>query len=68
MRFYGRLHTVREDPSRCIAEVGERPHYIHFHQCSRKRGHGTDGLFCKQHAKGQVRYPSDTPEEGARER
>jgi hypothetical protein len=36
-----------EDPTRCIEEVdGWIPH-----QCSRKRGHGPDGLYCKQHAK-----------------
>jgi hypothetical protein len=39
-----------EDPTRCIEEVwpigGWNPY-----QCSRKRGHGPDGLYCKQHAK-----------------
>jgi hypothetical protein len=41
-----------EDVTRCIEEVwntgsaGWIPH-----QCSRKRGHGPDGLYCKQHAK-----------------
>ena len=38
-----------EDASRCIEEVwtdGWIPR-----QCCRKRGHGPDGLYCKQHAK-----------------
>ncbi len=38
-----------EDPSRCTEEVwgGQigTPR-----QCSRRRGHGPDGLYCKQHA------------------
>lgn len=38
-----------EDKSRCIKEVYSDG-YISF-QCSRKRGHGEDRLYCKQHAK-----------------
>ncbi len=41
----------REDVIRCIEEVSEPPSYWHSHQCTRKRGHGKDGLYCKQHAK-----------------
>jgi len=41
-----------ENPTRCIVEV--RPNdlggYAHRHQCGRKRGHGIDGLYCKQHS------------------
>ena len=39
---------VPEDKTRCIEEVWGKwlPH-----QCQRKRGHGLDGLYCKQHAK-----------------
>jgi hypothetical protein len=37
-----------KDPTRCIEEVWS-PGYPQ--QCSRKRGHGPDGLHCKQHAK-----------------
>lgn len=38
-----------ENKTRCIEEVcGD---FAYFHQCSRKRGHGPDGLYCKQHAK-----------------
>lgn len=43
-----------EDPKRCIAEVPLQPGGWHWIQCSRKRGYGEDGLYCKQHAK---RYP-----------
>lgn len=39
-----------EDPTRCIARVMPWPGYVSA-QCSRKRGHGPDGEFCKQHAK-----------------
>lgn len=39
-----------EDVTRCIVEVG-RPlgRTTMFGQCDRKRGHGPDGLYCKQH-------------------
>ena len=39
------------DPTRCVAVVGEPPHYFHWHQCNRKRGHGPGGTYCKQHGK-----------------
>ena len=46
-RIYGRLEAP-EDLRQCVVEVfGEWNSY----QCSRKRGHGPDGLYCKQHAK-----------------
>ena len=39
-----------EDPCRCIEEIW--PAWTRIpRQCSRKRGHGPDGLYCKQHAK-----------------
>ena len=37
-----------EITSRCIVEVMDG---YHFYQCQRNRGHGVDGLFCKQHSK-----------------
>ena len=43
-----------EDPTRCIASVPYEGGW-HFHQCSRKRGYGPKGEYCKQHAK---RFPS----------
>ena len=40
-----------EDKDRCVAEAYDRSGFGHFYQCLRKRGHGPDGLYCKQHAK-----------------
>lgn len=39
----------REDPARCVAEVRESGRWPHYHQCSNKRGHGPDGLYCRTH-------------------
>ena len=39
----------QEDKQRCVAEVQDRTGW-HFYQCSRKRGFGPDGEWCKQHA------------------
>jgi hypothetical protein len=50
MRRYGLNYTLEEDDTCCVAEVSTPPWYIHFRQCSKKRGHGPDGLYCKQHA------------------
>ena len=38
-----------EDKTRCVQEVSDPRSYI-GHQCLRKRGHGDDGEYCKQHA------------------
>ncbi|KKM17427.1 hypothetical protein LCGC14_1675820 [marine sediment metagenome] len=51
-----------QDNSKCMYEVfrlmswanvqGPRPPNVYVgSQCSRKQGHGEDGLYCKQHAK-----------------
>ena len=40
-----------EDPCRCIEEISPAAGSWIPRQCSRKRGHGPDGLYCKQHAK-----------------
>jgi len=37
-----------ERTDRCVEKVAPGWLYI---QCSRKRGHGKDGLYCKQHSK-----------------
>lgn len=43
-----------EDPSRCIEGVyGDRS--MIESQCKKKRGHGPDGCYCKQHANKLVR-------------
>jgi hypothetical protein len=39
-----------EDPARCIEEVLNWNKW-HMIQCSRKRGYGPNGEYCKQHAK-----------------
>ena len=46
----GNPKGIAEDTSRCIAEVQDSVSDL-FRQCGRKRGHGTDGQFCKQHSK-----------------
>jgi hypothetical protein len=40
-----------QDPYRCIEEVWPSSGGWTPYQCCRKRGHGPDGLYCKQHAK-----------------
>jgi len=40
-----------EDESRCIEEVKAQEGWGHWYQCQRKRGHGPNELYCKQHAK-----------------
>jgi hypothetical protein len=39
------------DPSRCIALVDSYIDniFMNFKQCSRKRGYGPSGKYCKQH-------------------
>ena len=44
-----------EDKSLCVQEVWAPGRGIHCYQCRRKRGHGPDGLYCKQHAKQKER-------------
>ena len=45
----------------CIADALPADVWAEPYQCSRKRGHGRDGLYCKQHAK---RHP-EAPDENA---
>lgn len=42
----------RENSSCCIQEVSRFPSHLYY-QCARRRGHGPEGLFCKQHGKKQ---------------
>lgn len=49
------VSEANEDPARCIRYVGE----WHFYQCTRKRGHGPEGLFCKQHGKQETRLQEE---------
>lgn len=38
-----------EDPTRCTESVLPAREWI-SKQCTKKRGHGPDGAYCKQHA------------------
>jgi hypothetical protein len=38
------------DPTLCVKLISEPPWYIYRYQCQRKRGHGPNGDYCKQHA------------------
>ena len=51
-QWAGNPKGAAEDKTRCIESVWSD--YVGG-QCSRKRGYGKDGLYCKQHAK---RYPA----------
>ncbi len=54
MRRYGEWagnpDGVPEDTERCIEEVWPQDEW-NPRQCGRKRGHGPEGCYCKQHAK-----------------
>ena len=46
-----------EDPARCIESVpGLGSRGMITKQCSRKRGHGSTGLYCKRHATRRKKY------------
>lgn len=45
---YGWTAKAKPDPDRCAAGVSDG--WTHA-QCARKRGHGPEGAYCKQHAK-----------------
>ena len=47
----GNPNGMREDPELCIEEVLPTHGSWIPRQCSRKRGHGPDGCYCRQHAK-----------------
>ncbi len=73
MRIYGQWAGEpkgrREDTTRCIVSVFSHGRYISS-QCSRKRGNGPDGLYCKQHGAKVVRgqhlnVPKDKAKDGA---
>jgi hypothetical protein len=48
-RWYGTNNKREEDPTRCIEGVWGKERWPSHYQCSRARGHGPDGLYCKQH-------------------
>jgi hypothetical protein len=51
LRIYGKWsgcpNGISEDTTRCVQKLWGS--YVSY-QCSRKRGFGPDGLYCKQHA------------------
>jgi hypothetical protein len=53
-QWAGNPKGIPEDKSKCFESVSDGTGF-HFYQCRRKRGHGKDGLYCKQHAK---RHPA----------
>ena len=61
----GNPRGLVEIRTQCVVEVSTN-WGLHRYQCARKRGHGPDGLFCKQHAKmvddgKYVSVPEDKP-------
>ena len=42
---------IPEDRTKCIESVFPHGRGVVSQQCSFKRGHGKDGLYCKKHAK-----------------
>jgi len=49
-QWAGNPKGTPEDPALCVEGVWNL-YAPGFPQCSRKRGHGPGGLYCKQHAK-----------------
>jgi hypothetical protein len=45
----GNLQGDAPDYTRCCARVWSSERFSRAHQCQRKRGHGPDGAYCKQH-------------------
>lgn len=49
----------KEDVTLCIAAVWSKDRWSRETQCSRKRGHGPDGLYCKTHDPAAVKTRED---------
>ena len=54
---------VPENVGRCIEVVYPQEQWA-TRQCLRRRGHGEDGLYCKQHAKRHPASGADRAETG----
>lgn len=52
----GNPKGIAEDLDCCVETVYGKGRFVPG-QCSRKRGHGPNGEFCKQHAKALVMSP-----------
>lgn len=48
-QWSGNPNGAKEDPARCIESVTPARQWT-SQQCAKKRGHGPDGKYCKQHA------------------
>ncbi len=55
----GNSRGVKEDETMCVKTVHDTGYLSHGRQCSRKRGHGKDGLYCKQHDLAAVKMKDD---------
>jgi hypothetical protein len=47
-KSYGRMGSISADPNLCAEEVASKDGWA-YSQCSRKRGHGSEQAYCKQH-------------------
>ncbi len=45
----------------CVEDVFRDAQYVSS-QCSRKRGHGPDGLYCRQHGKMAEKRKQEVPD------
>lgn len=56
-QWAGNPEGFAENPAYCVKEVWPKSGngWIPY-QCTRKRGHGPDGLYCKQHGKKEVAW------------
>lgn len=48
-KWAGSPEGQKPDYSRCCQEVWSRERWSRHYQCQKKRGHGPDGAYCKQH-------------------
>lgn len=53
-QWVGNKEGYLENNTKCVAIVSRGGGFSRPHQCQHKRGHGVDGLLCKQHAKIQA--------------
>lgn len=51
---------AKPDFAKCCEQIGVREgRWTRFQQCSKKRGHGPDGAYCKQHDPAAVKARQD---------
>lgn len=60
-RWVGNPAGRRYNVKYCAYEVREKQRGAMARQCSRKRGHGPDNLYCKSHAKTVCDKPINGP-------